>query len=333
MEPGLRPLISVLRLLLISGCILAAGCTTSEMTQTFVKDATVAGPAGIPPVHVVTGDSKNSITLTGFLAFQKGQQRGYVTGSPPGQVSWLYPLDTVRLPAGGVSLVRRVPEYNLLWNLPEVAAGLHMDITWRSTAISFGASLSEASGSTLLGWSAGVGLFGGDSGAVRVRFDAGLSGQAMHYDASSVTISTSTTSWLFGSTTSVDTAYYHDVRSASSLGYYGSLTLNSSVEEWPVNVFLQGSYVVQELLAYSPASRTTTDWLVPLFLPIPQESSSTEVSTRPALLGVTPGVYVRPSRSLLLLAGVRFMFDVSETLLDTGRIVIPFVQVSLSFAR
>jgi hypothetical protein len=332
-EPGLRPLISVLHFLLISGCVLAAGCTTSEMTQTFVKDVTVGGPAGIPPVHVVTNETKNSITLTGYLAFQEGQQWGYVTGSPPGKVSWLYPLDTVRQPAGGQALVRRVPTYNLLWNLPKVAAGLHVDMTWRSTAISFGASLSEASGSTLFGWSAGVGLFGGDSGAVRVRFDAGLSGQAMYFDASSVTISTSTTSWLFGSTTNVDTAYFHDTRSTSALGYYCSFTLNSAVEDWPVNVFLQGSYVVQELLAYSPMTRTTTDWLVPLFLPIPQESSSTEVSTKPALLGVTPGVYVRPSRSLLLLVGVRFMFDVSDTLLDTGRIVIPFVQVSLSFNR
>ena len=333
MSPTLNAIGGFFWLLALPGIVLIAGCTSSEVTQTFVKEATVEGPAGIPPVHVVTSDTKNSITLTGFLALQGGEQRGYVTGSPPAKASWLYPVDTVRLSDGRRSLVRRVPEYNLLWKLPDVAAGLHVDITWRSTAVSFGASLSAAAGSALFGWSAGVGLFGGDSGAVRVRFDAGLSGQALSYDASSVTISTSTTSWLFGSTTRIDTAFYHDTRSTSSLGYYGSLTLNSAVDGWPVNVFLQGGCVVQTLLAYSPTTRTTTDWLLPLFLPIPEETSSTEVSTKPVLWSVTPGVYVRPSRSLLLLVGVRFLFDVSDTLLDTGRMVIPFVQMSLSFSK
>lgn len=334
MRPKLNPTGAGVHLAAYVGCLLVAGCTTSEVTQTFVKNATVAGPVVTPPVHVVTQDTKNSITMTGFLTLQGGeQQRGYVSGSPPGSVSWLYPVDTLRLPDGRQSLVRRVPEYNLIWNLPDMAAGLHVDMTWQSTAVSLGVSLSAASGSTLFGWSAGLGLFGGDSGAVRVRFDAGLFGQAMNYDAFSVAVSTSKSSWPFGSTTSVDTAYYHDVHSASSLGYYGSFSLNSAVEEWPVNVFLQGSCVVQKLLGYTPMTRTTTNWLVPLFLPVQLETSSEEVSTKPVLLGVTPGVYIKPSRSLLLLVGVRFMFDVSDTLLDTGQIVIPFVQMSLRFGK
>jgi hypothetical protein len=313
------------------GSVLVAGCTSSEVTQTFVKDAMVDGPVATPVVHVVTQGTKNSTTLTGFLNLQRGdKQRGYVSGSPPSRVSWLYPVDTLSTD-GRLSSVRRVPGHNLIWSLPEAVAGLDMDITWKSTAVSFGVSLAADEGATLFGWSAGVGLFGGDSGTVRVRFDAGLSGQALNYDASSVAVSTTKTNWLFGASTSVDTAYYHDVRSESSIGYYGSLTLNTAAEEWPVNVFLQGSCVVQSLLEYTPTTQTTTNWL--LLLPVQQKSASAKVSTKPVLLGVTPGVYLRPSPSVLLLIGVRFLFDVSDTLLDTGRIVVPFVQVSLSFGK
>jgi hypothetical protein len=333
-ETMLSPVAAAVQRVASLFCLLVVGCTTSEVTKTFVKEATVDGPVTTPPVHIVMADTKNSITMTGFLTLPRGEiQRGYVSGSPPGQVSWLYPVDTLRLPDGRESHVRRVPEYNLIWNLPEVAAGLNLDIAWQEVAVSLGASLSAASGSALFGWSAGLGFFGGDSGSVRVRFDVGLSGQAMSYDASSVSISTSTSSWPFGSTTHIDTAYYHDVRSTSSLGYYGSLSLNSAVEEWPVNVFVQGSCVAQKLLGYTPMTRTTTDWLVPLFLPVQQSSSSEEISTKPVMLGVTPGLYFKPSPSVLLLVGVRFIFDMSDTLLDTGRIVMPFVQVNLSFRR
>ncbi len=311
-------------LLILSGC-----GTTEQQVKTIVRDAAIEGPIFSPPVHVVSDNAKYCVTVSAHATVQQmSLLSGMIEGSEPSKSGWLYPVDTMRLPGGGVSLRRQIPQYNLSWQRPDVSAGLHVDVAWGSTALSFGGSLAESRGSTLLGWSAGLGFFSRETSNFRMRLDIGVFGQTLDYDARSVTITTTTSTWLFGGqTTTIDTAFYHDTKSESSIGYYGSLTFNSANPAWPVNFFLQGNLIAQPILSYTPYTRTTVDWL--LFFPVESTSGRGKVSMKAVFLGVTPGIYIEPSRSMVLTAGVRCLFDISETFGETHSVIIPFVQVGL----
>ena len=311
-------------LLVISGC-----GTTEQQVRTIVRDAEVGGPIFSPPVHVVSENSRNSTTVSTYAAIQRmSLLRGVVQGSEPGKSGWLYPADTAAGSRGGASLQRQIPQYNLQWQQPEFVAGMHFDLAGGSTALSLGASIAASGGSTLVGWSAGIGLFSKETSLVRLRVDVGVFGQLLDYVARTVVITTTKTSFLFGETsTAVDTAFYYDRNSASSIGYFGSLTFNSANPGWPVNIFFQANCVVQPLLSYTPSTRTSYGWL--LLIPVPTSGDRTDVSSQAVFIGITPGVYIEPSPSMVVTAGVRCLFDVSETFSDKNALFIPFVQVGL----
>jgi hypothetical protein len=311
-------------ILLLSGC-----GTTEQQVKAIVRDAEVEGPVFSPPVHVVSDNSRHSATVSTYATIQgMSLLRGVVQGSEPGKSGWLYPVDTLNGSGGTVSLRRQIPQYNLHWQHPEFVAGMHVDLAGGSTALSLGASIAASGGSTLVGWSAGIGLFSKESSSVRLRLDAGVFGQLLKYESRTVAITTTTTSFLFGGTsTTVDTAFYCDRNSESSIGYYGSLTFNSANPGWPVNIFFQANCVVQPILSYSPSTRTTFGWL--LLIPVPTSGQRTDVSSNAVFIGITPGIYIEPSPSMVVTAGVRCLYDVSETFSDKNALFIPFVQVGL----
>lgn len=307
-----------------------SGCgTTEQQVTTYVRDAAVSGPLFSPPVNPVSEKSSNTFTLSASMAgMRKSLLQGVIAGSEPGKSDWLYSYDTVRLSGGGVTVKRQIPQYNLSWKQPRFSAGLNCDVAWKSVALSFGGTLASSDAYTLYGWSAGIGLFSSEASNVRARLDLGLFGQNLRYDARSVAITTTTTSWIFGgSSTSVDTTFYHDATKESSIGYYGTITLNSAFASSPVNFFLQGSLVSQPILHYKPYTKTTLNWL--MFLPLESTDSRGEVSTDALLLGITPGIYMEPSKSLIIVAGVRCLFDVSETFTGETSVIMPFVQIGL----
>lgn len=306
------------------------GCgTTERQVRTIVRDAEVGGPVFSPPVHIVNGNSRHHATISAYAMFQRmSLLRGIVEGSEPGKAAWLYPGDTVRLAGGGISFQRHVPQYNLQWRHPEFAAGMHFDLAGGSTAFSFGGSIAATGGTTFIGWSAGIGLFSAETTPLQVRLDAGIFGQLLDYEARSVAITTTTTTFLFGgSSTAVDTAFFRDRNSGSSIGYYGSLTFNSANPTWVANIFFQAHCVVQPILSYTPSTRTSIDWL--MMIPVPTSWERTEVSSRAVFVGITPGIYVEPSPGMVMTAGVRCLYDASETFSESNTLFIPFVQVGL----
>lgn len=311
-------------LLLLSGC-----GTTEQQVRTIVRDAEVGGPVFSPPVHAVSEYSKHSATISMYANVQNmSLLRGAVEGSEPGKSGWLYPADTAGRSGGGASLRRSIPQYNLQWQHPEFVAGMHCDVAGGSTAFSLGASLAASGGSTLVGWSAGLGLFSKEPGSMQLRLDVGVFGQLLNYEARTVTITTTKTSFLFGGeSTSVDTAFFCDRNSESALGYYGSLTFNSASPTWLVNIFFQAHCVVQPILHYTPSARTSIDWL--MLIPVPTSYARTEVASKAVFIGITPGIYIEPSPSMVMTAGVRCLYDASETFSEKNTLFIPFVQVGL----
>ena len=306
-------------------CILG-GCSTTQQVQTFIRDAHVTGPVASPPVHVVTDHSRNAATLT-FYAVQQGKDvlSGNIEGA--GTSSWLYKPELIQRPDGSTVTTRVIPQYNMDWKRPELSGGIHLDLAWNATALSLGGAFSRSSGASRFGWQLGMGFFTREASDVRLRLDAGVFGQYLDYQARTATITTTSTQWLFGSSSSVDTAYYFDKDAKGGLGYYGSLTLNSAKSSWPVNFFLQLNCVVQPVLSYTPVSRTTTDFA--LIIPIQTSSSAAEVSTRATFVGITPGVYIEPAENLILTGGVRYLLDMSDTIKDPEHVLMPFVQLGV----
>jgi hypothetical protein len=304
--------------------VVLAGCSTTEQVQTYIRDAHVAGPVATPPVNVVTDDARNAVTFS-FYAVQQGKENlaGNIEGS--GTNAWLYSPELVQRNDGSTVSTRVIPEYNVDWKRPEYSGGVHLDAAWDGFALTFGGSFSRASGASRYGWQGGIGFFTKEAKPVRIRLDLGIVSQHLEYQARTATITTTKTNWLFGSETAVDTAYYFDRDTQGGIGYYGTLTINTALPSWPVNLFLQFNYLNQPVLSYTPVARTTTDFL--LFLPIQSTGGSGEISTRATFLGVTPGIYIEPASNLILTGGVRALFDVSDTIKEPGYIIMPFVQL------
>ena len=312
-------------IIMIPWLLTVHGCSTTQHVQTYVQDASVHGPVMSPPVHVVTDNARHAMTVSAYASSQQMNRfKGAVEGTPSG--FWLPQWDTVRT-RDGRPLRSTVSSSNLTWNQPDFAGGVNLDIVWSTTALSLGGTFATGNGSTQGGWQAGVGFCSGETSSVKVRFDAGLFGQFLDFESRSVTITTTTSEWWGSRSTTVDTSFYLDRDSRSGLGYYGSLTINSAKPSWLFNIFLQANFVVQPLLSYTPVKRTTVDWVV--FLPIESTSGSGDVTTRATFLGITPGIYIEPTPSTVLLAGVRYLYDVSGTLKEPRSVAIPFVQFGL----
>jgi hypothetical protein len=255
--------------------------------------------------------------------------KGVVEGSPPGAAPWVYPQDTLYY-LGSFRTVPRKPETNLTWNLPDFTGGLDLDIAWESFALTGGINFSSASGQSLVGWSAGVGIFQVSDRGVGIRFEGGILGQELAYEASSVQIYRATVSptWFSRGSTFVDTSYYRDYDKDMKLGFYGSLLVNTAYPDWPANFFLQASVFTQPLLKFEPSRRTDHTFMFPFAF---TTTHTSEVSTNVTLMGVTPGIYFEPSPTILITGGVRFIFDVSKSIKEPSNLMMPFLQFSLSF--
>jgi hypothetical protein len=308
------------------------GCgTTSVQVTTIVKEAEVTGPVSTVPVHVVSPHSKNRIAMTFYGSYQGSQEvKGIVSGSPPGSAPWLYPQDTLYYLGTTVRTVPRTPETNLNWRLPNFTGGLDLDIAWEHFALTGGLNVSSVSGEALIGWSAGMGFFTAKPGGVGLRLEGGVLGQSVGFDASSVQIVTVSHSggWFSHSSTSVDTFYFHDIDRTMNIGFYGSLMLNTTYPEWPVNIFLQASVFTQPLMSYTPSRRTDVTFMFP-FPGVGTHTEETTASTDVVLFGLTPGIYIEPSPTILITCGARIIMDISDSMREPGNLVMPFVQFSL----
>lgn len=308
----------------VSIAIVLAGCSTTQEVQTYIRDAHVAGPVATPPVHVVTDNSKHALTVS-FYAVQQGKDNlfGNIEGS--GTNAWLYSPELVQRSDGSTVTTRTLPKYNVDWKRPEYSGGISLDAALGGFAVSFGGSFSRSSGASRYGWQGGIGVFTRDAKPVRIRLDLGIVSQRLEYQARTATITKTKTTWPFDSETTVDTAYYFDRDTQGGIGYYGTITVNSALPSWPVNLFLQFNYLNQPVLSYTPVARTTTDFL--FFVPVQTTSGSGEVATRTTFLGLTPGIFIEPASNLILTGGVRALFDVSDTIKEPGYIIMPFVQL------
>jgi hypothetical protein len=303
---------------------LTGGCAHTESVSTYILNTTVEGPVAQIPVHITTDGTPNSITITPSASLRVTDGvRGNVDGAPPLQALSLYPPETTVGLGGSTTVRRNPPQYTMAWNLPDYSLGLDLDFTWKSFAFAVGGSYTALGGNSLTGWYGSVGTFAVANANLGFRLDAGISWQAISHTTASVVLTTTELSFL-GNVISktADTTYYLDKQRETKLGYFLSLTLNSVKAEWPVNFFVQLAFNRQTLFDFEPRKVTTMHFPIPIV----EHSSGGNASTAASFISVAPGLHVRIADGIRMVAGVRVMWDLSETLAEPSNITVPFVR-------
>ena len=125
-------------LLLIS--LIFCGCADIRQTI-YLQDADINGPLNHPPIYI--SDSRNSITVSPWFSFGSNNQIAGRSNHSKVNANGVYQVDTIR--DGGEIYYREssanINEYNqsnVKWNLPEVKAGVDVDLPLSRTISIFG---------------------------------------------------------------------------------------------------------------------------------------------------------------------------------------------------
>ena len=315
-----------------AGCIVETSTTTTTV-DTNILDTQISGPITNIPVHITTAQTPHTVTLAPFCSVNtKRAFAGDVTDNPRPLLSSFYPIDTVVGANGAKTLVRRIPDHNLRWASPSVLVGGDLDITGDLLSFCTGLTLSSSGGSMAMGFHANVGLFGAGE-RLGARFETGFDYNSISSRTASVAVTTVSTMNYFTHHTSLssDTAYFLDEKSQGRLGYFVSLTLNSTFESSALNVFVQGAFHYQKFFEYTPSQRVTQNTYTFLITPPPTSYQTKETSVSSSFFSLAPGFYWNLSNHVRLVSGARLTFPVSDNIAEPQMAISPFARIDFIF--
>jgi hypothetical protein len=271
-----------------------AGCSPA-----YLQNLTAEGPFFQPPVQMVH-DTLQTITLRPSVSMITPQTlTGRLSGHTRVDGNGVYEIDTINSTTPyyqeptGVD-VHPFNGNNFSWNMPGVLYGLALDIPVSSGfALSVGGSYASLGGEPYWQTYGMISLFSISSRYIAVRFDAGMEWQNIKYDIEFVRRSTT----LFPLVGYEDYSVEFDrfLQTETETNYFTALTLNSTFETSPVNLFLQAAAVRQMLFQNMAGGQG-------LF---------SSVYEAQLLFSLTPGFSVRLADKLSVVLGVRFVWDVS----------------------
>ena len=280
------------------------GCATVNETL-YLREAEVTGPITPVPIHLTDSTDIPSFTISPTFSYNTTKT---FTGEVEEYTS-LFWLDTSFVPS----------EHSLTWNVATVNAGLNFDfVILRGFALSFGANYSSQENFSAWSGHFGLGLFSYNKGLC-LRLDGGLQFHTMQYDA--YTVSRVVIEYWWGDREE-HISFYHDIGESTHFDPYMTLTFNTAFKSWPVNIFINGGYVVQTLFSFTPK---TSYYYFPMYSQTDARGSSTA-----GFISLTPGIYFNFSEVSRVLVGCRFYI---ETLIDSGEpksFVMPMMQVDFS---
>jgi hypothetical protein len=285
--------------------MLFSGCETVQETI-YLRSVDVSGPVSQPPLHLVTDNTERNVCFSPHASFR---QRATMEGD----------------------LVTDIPaEYattgkTLRWDMTDASFGGDFDFRLsKSVALTVGLNYAAGGGETYWGGTAGLGfLFHGDHASSRLEL--GVQFQSIQYDAMTVVVKTVTP--LFSSpTTSVD--FFHDIGRSEPFGFYGSLTVNSHNENWPINLFGQIAFVKQGLTTFTPHTEYEGIGIPPFIFPT-HITTDTRTGTSVVLFHFTPGFYLNVGSNVRFLAGVRLTDEISIENNSVGFIAAPVMQFDI----
>jgi len=280
------------------------GCATVEETL-FLRQAEVYGPVNPAPIHVTDSIVTPSVTISPTFSYcTQNTFTGNIKESSP-----FYGLDTSFVPSVN----------SLTWDISTFNAGVNFDLALlKGFAITLGVNYSGQNNYYLWGGHVGIGFFTYSNG-IGFRTDLGLQIQSMSYDA--YTVSKVVVDELFGGSETY-ISFYHDIGESTNYDPYITLTFNTAYKNWPVNIFVNGGYVVQTLFSFDPQ---TSYYYYPTYRQTDKRGSSTA-----GFVALTPGLYFNITEVTRVLAGCSFYIETQISDANPSLFIIPMMQVDFS---
>jgi hypothetical protein len=316
-------------LLLLS--LFCGGCATVQQTI-YLQNVEVNGPINNPPVFI--SDGSNKITISPWLSFNTNNQLTGRANHSMVNGNGVFQVDTAYENGNIVYRQSNANNYvynkdNVQWNLPDVKAGLNIDLPVSKT-VSFFGSLNYASQNLyqIMGGSFGIG-FNSVTNGNAIRFNFGCSLQQYQYDASTVIISTIDP--IFGKEYT-EVGFFHDIDKKSNLDFFGNLTYNTVSTDMPVNFWFSFAFFSQTILDFSPG--TKNDAYSPFDFNVTTTDTRGETST--TFLSFSPGIYLNITPTMRFVLGVNIVKDLGEFSSDNGSftsslLVMPLAKIDLIF--
>jgi hypothetical protein len=314
---------------LIRGLFFSALCFTgcTSVTETiYLQDIKVAGPVNHPPLHITSGQKAGDVTISPRLSVNSANSiAGQIDGHTPVNARGIYQVDTI---FNNDNTYFYVPssanQYedegeNLRWDMPDVSFGMDIDFALsEKIALSGGLNYAVYNQRDLYGGSVGLGFLS-EKELYGFRLDAGISWQQMSYNAATVVV----TEIRNGSSEKIYVNFYRDRDKSSSITFFGSVTYNTKLTDFPVNFFVNAGYFGQSLFDFEPER---ADGEYNFF-------NTTVVDARgegtAAFLTITPGLYQDIADFGRIIFGVRMLKETQLESPDNSFFIVPVIQVDL----
>ena len=283
------------------------GCATVDETL-YLREAEVSGPLTPAPIHITDTTDIPSITISPTFSYNtKNTFTGNIT-----EFTSLYGLDTFFIPS----------DNSLVWNVATVNAGVNFDLKlFRGFALTLGVNYSGQQNFDAWGGNFGIGFFSYSTGTA-FRMDAGMQIHSMHYDAFTVSKVVVTDIWGDSDTY---ISFYHDVGESTHFDPYVTLTFNTAFKTWPINIFINGGYVVQTLFSFTPEN---SYYIYPFST---YHKSDNRGSRTAGFIALTPGIYFNVTDVTRVAAGCSFYFETQINDANPNLFILPMMQVDFTF--
>ncbi len=312
---GLIPVIS----------FLLAGC--SSVTQTiYLQNVDVSGPLNQPPIEVMSHPG-STFTISPRLSMNG---RRFLSGNVESHSSVnennVYQVDTIFNNDGTKSYkisdsnTHEFKGDNMQWNIPQVSAGLDMDIQLSNAfAITGGLSYAADNNRDYFGGTIGIGLFE-LKGTRAFRFDAGIIWQNLYYDAASIVVTKEYNS--SSGYTVKDVSFFRDKGNLNSVNPYLSFTYNSAVQNSPINFFVSLGFFTQTVVSFNPDNYDPDYSFWGNSLKVNDERGGSMA----AFLTLTPGLILNFGMNGEILVGAKILHESSIGNTKQSTFLSPTVQ-------
>jgi hypothetical protein len=317
--------------LLLLIAFIFSGCADIHQTI-YLQNVDVNGPLNHPPIYI--SDGRNGITVSPWLSFNSNKQITGRSNHSKVNASGVYQVDTIR-DGGQIYYGESSANYyeytqnNVKWNLPDVKAGVDVDLPVSRTISIFGSfNYTSQNLYQIVGGSFGFGFYSVKNNDA-IRLNIGCTIQQYQYDATTVVVSTIDP--LFGKEyTQVD--FFHDIDKKSNLNFFGNLTYNTVSADLPINFFFSLAFFSQTLLNMEPKN---LDWVVyPFVFTYTTTDARGEIST--SYVSFSPGIYVNITSSMRFVLGVNIVKDLGDFSSESGTftsglLMMPLAKIDLMF--
>jgi hypothetical protein len=301
--------------------LLFTGCTAVQNTI-YLQDLEVTSPVSVPPLLLTTAVGKKKATFSPKFYLNNAR---IVEGSTqfPVNGAGFYQVDTVNgelLKSN--SNIYRYDKKNLKWNIPDVMAGIDMDFPL-GTIVSFnaGLNLSSASSVTLMGGTFGISLSTAADN-IGLRLNTGINIQQFSYKA--LTIVESTYDPFIGET-KTKVYFFDDHGKGTTTNFYISLTGNSDIPDFPINIYAGISFFQQDIVDFELESPDLK--YHPFFFTNTIDARGEYAST---FFGINPGIYKNLGDQARIIGGINMIFGLKELRNATRTsFILPFVKLEL----